>query len=82
MAIDVNAVQSFTDAELLKLVNNAIAGVAVYGIVNGVRERLFERASMADLLMLRKYLEQKVDTEDNTAASGRGTVNYSKRMRE
>lgn len=77
MAIDVASLQSFTNAELLKLVDLAIAEIAYYGSVRTVRSKTIQAASLEDLYELKNSLEGKISAQSNGRAR-----NYAKRVRE
>lgn len=76
MTIDVNSLQTFSDADLLKIVKVAIAEVTLYGRLVTVRERTLERMDLKQLEDLRNDLESRI----NRAAAGR-VVSYAKRVR-
>ena len=70
MSIDVSAIQSFTDAEMLKLTRFAIATITSGGgqeyAING---RTFTRADLGQLQAMEAYYSGRVD---DAAASSNG----------
>lgn len=68
MAIDTN-VQTFTDAELLKLTRKAIADILVGGQAYGINGRNLTRADLPTLMETQKELEQRIND-----ASGTGSI--------
>lgn len=65
MTINVDNIQTFTDAELLKLVRYAIAQITVRGGSYSVAGRTFTSASIGELRSLERELDARV-----AAASG------------
>ncbi len=76
MAIDLNSLQEFSDAELLKLVRLAIAEIAAYGQIRTIRNKTIQAAQLRDLQALQVELGSKV----SAATTGR-VRNYVRRRR-
>lgn len=76
MAINTSALQTFTNNELLKLVNLAIAEVAYFGQMQEARQRILGRPKLSELVALR----DKLSDEITGAASGR-VINLAQRQR-
>lgn len=75
MAIDVQALQTFTDAELLVLVRVAIAEQLQFGRIITVRNKTLQMASLQELQAFEKTMTAK-------AAASRGRIrNYVRRKR-
>lgn len=63
--IDVNAIQSFSSAELLKLVEYAIAQITVGGQSVMIAGRRFDRASLNELRRMREELTREVQEAES-----------------
>ena len=75
MTIDVESLQEFSPAELLKLVRVAIAEQLQYGRIITVRNKTLQAASLFELQQLENTLESK------TAASRGRIRNFVRRRR-
>lgn len=60
MAIDIEALQTFTAAELLKLCEHNIAMIHAGGQVKGMDGRTLTQANLKDLYAQRKELQEEV----------------------
>ncbi len=79
MAIDTN-IQTFTNAELLKLVRLAIANVLVGGQGYGLNGTTFTRADLSDLRKVEAELADAVETEvAGEAGGGLALVRFGER---
>lgn len=80
MAIDTN-VQTFTDAELLALVNKAIADILVGGQATSPDgRRTLTRADLDTLMEIKRELETTVAAEDSETGGGIALVRYGERV--
>lgn len=66
MTIDVNGIQTFTLAEMLTLVEHAIAQLMVGGQSYDINGRSFTRADLDKLRQWRLDLKAEIDSEDST----------------
>jgi hypothetical protein len=69
MAIDTD-IQTFTDAELLKLYRKALADIAVGGQGYGLSGRTLTRADLGDIIDVIEKLEGRIEEESNTEGGG------------
>lgn len=76
MTIDVESLQEFTDAELLKLTRLAIAELLQWGQLRTVRGRTFQSATLDEL----QDLERQISARITGASSGR-IINKARRQR-
>ena len=66
MAIDVNSLQTFTDAELLKLYRHALATGAA-GTERTINGRTIKIPPVQDLMKVIGWLESRVSDADNAS---------------
>lgn len=69
MAIDVDSIQDFTTAQLLKLVQYAIATLMTGGQSYTINGRQFTRADLDELRRMRTDLKAEVDAEEANEGS-------------
>ena len=80
MAIDTN-IQTFTNAELLKLVRLAIANVLVGGASYAINGRSFTRADLSELRKTEAELSDVVETElAGESGGGLALVRFGERV--
>jgi len=73
MAIDIDSLQSFTAAELLKLCNHNIAMINAGGQAKGIGGRNLTQADLVTLYDERRRLQEEVAAEA-AGANGSGNV--------
>lgn len=66
MTIDVDSLQTFTLAQLLKLVEHNIAQLMVGGQAYAINGRSFTRSDLDKLRAWRRELQAEIDAQDST----------------